>query len=148
MPKADVFDVNFADGTFKDNSPFGTKGDVKGNVTIEYDKALKRNVMKLNGKANTFGYLPFSATQKEKVANSFTLETVFSMNEIRGQGILQNTESGGIGFESTGSGYVELWAHIGGSYKRVGVQLEANKTYHLTGTYNGSEVAIYVDGKK
>ena len=34
------------------------------------------------------------------------------MNEIRGQGILQNTESGGIGFESTGSGYVELWAHI------------------------------------
>ena len=148
VPKADVFDVNFADGTFKDSSSFGTKGDVKGNVTIEYDKALKKNVMKLNGKANTFGYLPFSAAQKEKVANSFTLETVFSMNEIRGQGILQNTESGGIGFESTGSGYVELWAHIGGSYKRVGVQLEANKTYHLTGTYNGSEVAIYVDGKK
>ena len=84
---------------------------------------------------------------KEKVANTFTLETVFAMNQIRGQGILQNTESGGIGFESTGSGYVELWAHIGGSYKRVGVQLEANKTYHLTGTYNGSEVAIYVDGK-
>ncbi|SCM92442.1 Uncharacterized protein BWINRASL_00768 [Bacillus mycoides] len=148
VPKADVFDVNFLDGTFKDNSPFGTKGDVKGNVSIEYDKALKTNVMKLNGKANTFGYLPFSAAQKEKVANSFTLETVFSINEIRGQGILQNTESGGIGFESTGSGYVELWAHIGGSYKRVGVQLEANKTYHLTGTYNGSEVAIYVDGKK
>ncbi|WP_142314181.1 metallophosphoesterase [Bacillus wiedmannii] len=148
VPKADVFDVNFADGTFKDNSSFGTKGDVKGNVTIEYDKVLKKNVMKLNGKANTFGYLPFSAAQKEKVANTFTLETVFSMNEIRGQGILQNTESGGIGFESTGSGYVELWAHIGGSYKRVGVQLEANKTYHLTGTYNGSEVAIYVDGKK
>ncbi|MEI5911764.1 LamG-like jellyroll fold domain-containing protein [Bacillus cereus group sp. Bce005] len=148
VPKADVFDVNFADGTFKDNSSFGTKGDVKGNVTIEYDKALKKNVMKLNGKANTFGYLPFSAAQKEKVANTFTLETVFSMNELRGQGILQNTESGGIGFESTGSGYVELWAHIGGSYKRVGVQLAANKTYHLTGTYNGSEVAIYVDGKK
>ncbi len=117
VPKADVFDVNFADGTFKDNSPFGTKGDVKGNVTIEYDKALKKNVMKLNGKANTFGYLPFSAAQKEKVVNTFTLETVFAMNEIRGQGILQNTESGGIGFESTGSGYVELWAHIGGSYK-------------------------------
>ncbi|MFE6136195.1 LamG-like jellyroll fold domain-containing protein [Bacillus sp. NPDC057893] len=148
VPKADVFDVNFLDGTFKDNSPFGTKGEVKGNVSIEYDKALKTNVMKLNGKANTFGYLPFSATQKEKVANTFTLETVFSMNEIRGQGILQNTESGGIGFESTGDGNVELWAHIGGSYKRVGTKLEANKTYHLTGTYNGSEVAIYVDGKK
>ncbi len=63
------------------------KGDVKGNVTIEYDKALKKNVMKLNGQSNTFGYLPFSAAQKEKVANTFTLETVFSMNQIRGQGI-------------------------------------------------------------
>ncbi|WP_249686086.1 hypothetical protein, partial [Bacillus velezensis] len=69
--------------------------------------------------------------------------TVLSMNEIRGQHILQNTESGGIGVECTGSGNVELWAHIGGSYNRVGVQLEANKTYHLTGTYNRSEVAIY-----
>jgi len=61
---------------------------------------------------------------------------------------MENTESGGIGFESTGTGYVELWAHIGGSYKRIGTQLEANKTYHLTGTYNGNELAIYVDGKK
>lgn len=66
MPKADVFDVNFLDGTFKDNSSFGTKGDVKGNVSIAYDKALKTNVMKLNGQANTFGYLPFSAAQKRK----------------------------------------------------------------------------------
>ena len=86
--------------------------------------------------------------QKQKVTDTFTLETVFSMNEIRGQAIMENTESGGIGFESTGSGYVELWAHIGGSYKRIGTQLEANKTYHLTGTYNGNEISIYVDGKK
>ncbi|MBO1582244.1 LamG-like jellyroll fold domain-containing protein [Bacillus sp. XF8] len=148
VPKADVFDVNFLDGTFKDHSPFEANGNVKGNVPIEYDKTLKKHVMKLNGAANTFGYIPFSAEQKTKVENTFTLETVFSMNEIRGQGILQNTESGGIGFESTGNGYVELWAHIGGSYKRVGTQLEANKTYHLTGIYNGNEVAIYVDGKK
>ena len=42
VPKADVFDVNFLDGTFKDNSSFGTKGDVKGNVSVAYDKALKQ----------------------------------------------------------------------------------------------------------
>ena len=66
MPKADVFDVNFADGTFKDNSPFGTKGDVKGNVTIEYDKALKKNVMKLNGQSNTFDTFHFQQHKKRK----------------------------------------------------------------------------------
>ncbi|MBC6975328.1 metallophosphoesterase [Bacillus sp. Xin] len=148
VPKADVFDVNFLDGTFKDNSSFESKGDVKGNVSIEYDEALKKHVMKLNGGANTFGYIPFSAAQKAKVVDTFTLEAAFSMNEIRGQAIMENTESGGIGFESTGNGYVELWAHVGGSYKRIGTQLEANKTYHLTGTYNGNELAIYVDGKK
>lgn len=47
--KVDVFDVNFVDGIFKDNLLFGIKGDVKGNVIIEYDKVLKKNVMKLNG---------------------------------------------------------------------------------------------------
>ncbi len=47
VPKADVFDVNFLDGTFKDNSPFGVKGDVKGNVSIAYDKALKTNVYEI-----------------------------------------------------------------------------------------------------
>ncbi|WP_142315271.1 LamG-like jellyroll fold domain-containing protein [Bacillus pseudomycoides] len=147
-PKADVFDVNFLDGTFKDYSSFGANGSVKGNVAIEYEKPLKKHVMKLSGRNNTYGYIPFSNEQKEKVKDSFTLEAVFSMNQIRNQAIMENTESGGIGFESTGSGYVELWAHIGGSYKRIGVQLEANKTYHLTGTYNGSELAVYVDGKK
>ena len=148
VPKADVFDVNFLDGTFKDYSSFGANGSVKGNVAIEYEKPLKKHVMKLSGRNNTYGYIPFSNEQKEKVKDSFTLEAVFSMNQIRNQAIMENTESGGIGFESTGSGYVELWAHIGGSYKRIGVQLEANKTYHLTGTYNGSELAVYVDGKK
>ncbi|PEK71941.1 acid phosphatase [Bacillus pseudomycoides] len=148
VPKADVFDVNFLDGTFKDYSSFGANGSVKGNVAIEYEKPLKKHVMKLSGQNNTYGYIPFSNEQKEKVKNFFTLEAVFSMNQIRNQAIMENTESGGIGFESTGSGYVELWAHIGGSYKRIGVQLEANKTYHLTGTYNGSELAVYVDGKK
>ncbi|PHA44173.1 LamG-like jellyroll fold domain-containing protein [Bacillus pseudomycoides] len=148
VPKADVFDVNFLDGTFKDYSSFGANGSVKGDVAIEYEKPLKKQVMKLSGRNNTYGYIPFSNEQKEKVKDSFTLEAVFSMNQIRNQAIMENTESGGIGFESTGSGYVELWAHIGGSYKRIGVQLEANKTYHLTGTYNGSELALYVDGKK
>nr|WP_243526880.1 FN3 and LamG domain-containing metallophosphoesterase family protein [Bacillus pseudomycoides] len=148
VPKADVFDVNFLDGTFKDYSSFGANGSVKGNVAIEYEKPLKKHVMKLSGQNNTYGYIPFSNEQKEKVKDSFTLEAVFSMNQIRNQAIMENTESGGIGFESTGSGYVELWAYIGGSYKRIGVQLEANKTYHLTGTYNGSELAVYVDGKK
>ena len=38
VPKADVFDVNFLDGTFKDNSSFGTKGDVKGNVLLNMIK--------------------------------------------------------------------------------------------------------------
>ena len=78
MPKADVFDVNFADGTFKDNSPFGTKGDVKGNVTIEYDKALKKNVMKLNGQSNTFGYLPFSAAKRESSKYIYVRNGIFN----------------------------------------------------------------------
>ena len=109
-------------------------------------KALKKNVMKLNGQSNTFGYLPFSARQKEKVANTFTLETVFSMNQTVDKVFCKIQRAHGIDLSLQEVDMLNYGLTLV-AYKRVGVQLEANKTYHLTGTYNGSEVAIYVDGK-
>ncbi|WP_169907760.1 LamG-like jellyroll fold domain-containing protein [Priestia abyssalis] len=148
VPKADVFDFSFLDKTMKDFSPSNLEGSLKGNANIQYDETLKKEVLQLKGENDNFGYIPFGNVEKAKAANSFTLETVFSMNKIRNQGILMNTQGGGIGFESTNSGYVELWAHIGGSYQKVGVQMEANKTYHLLATYDGEKVTLYLDGKR
>ncbi|KNF08955.1 putative phosphohydrolase [Gottschalkia purinilytica] len=147
-PKADVFDFDFLDGKVTDASPSNIKAETMGNVKVEYDEELKKQVAKFNGENNNIIKVPFPKELRDKISKQFSLETVFKMNKIKNQGILMNTESGGIGFESTSSGLVEIWAHIGGSYKRVGVKLEANKYYHIVATYDGKEVSIYLDGKK
>lgn len=146
-PKADVFDLSFIDGTLKDNSINNANSTIVGNVGIEYDSTVKKNVAKFNGYNNNYIKSEFTTEQKNQVSEQFTLETVFKMNKIKNQGILMNTEGGGIGFESTSSGLVEIWAHIGGSYKRVGVKLEANKYYHILAAYNGSSLDLYLDGE-
>lgn len=145
-PSANVFDFDFLNGSLKDKSESQLDALVNGNIALEYNSELKQEVSKLDGKS--YMKVPFNSNLRNKVSDEFTLETVFKMNEIKNQALLLNTESGGIGFESTSNGTVEIWAHIGGSYKKVGVKLEKNKYYHLLASYNGKSLDLYLNGKK
>ncbi|MGL5378361.1 metallophosphoesterase [Clostridium sp.] len=147
-PRADVFNFDFLSKSLVDKTESGVNAEIKGDVKVEYDSEINQDVVKLSGKNNNYVKVPFGEEQKNKVTEQFSLETVFKMNTIKNQGILMNTESGGIGFESTSNGTVEIWAHIGGSYKRVGVKLEKDKYYHLLASYNGSSLDLYLDGEK
>lgn len=144
-PAKDVMNVNFSDGTGKDSSSYNTAFELKNNAKIENDSTLNKNVLVLDGSS----YVNYKITDSQlaTMTNSFTLEAIFKMNTIANQAIIENCQSSGIGFESTSSGLVELWARIGGSYQKVGVQLEANKYYDLVATYDGSTLSLYLDGK-
>lgn len=145
-PVADVFDFDFLNKSLKDKSESQLNALVKGNIDLEYNSELKQEVAKLDG--NSYMKVPFNSELRSKVTNEFTVETVFKMDEIKNQAILLNTESGGLGFESTSNGTVEIWAHIGGSYKKVGVKLEKDKYYHLLASYNGKSLDLYLNGEK
>ncbi|SHI46182.1 Carbohydrate binding domain-containing protein [Clostridium cavendishii DSM 21758] len=147
-PTADVYDFSFVNSKIVDKSSSKLTGEVIGNVKIEYEPNLKMEVAKFNGEDNNFIKVPFSSEQRGKISKSFSLETVFKMNKIGNQAIIENCEGGGIGFESTNDGTVEIWAHINGSYKRLGVKLEKDRYYHLLATYDGNEIAIYLNGNK
>lgn len=146
LPVADVIDIDFLDGTAQDHSGSNNHAAAKGSsATIAYSPEYKKYVGKLNGTANEYFTIANSDSIRN-VKNQFTLEAAFTMNTIRNQAIFGNTQSGGLSFESTSGGNVELWAHIAGSYKRIGVQLEAGKQHHLVASYDGQVIILYLNG--
>ncbi len=147
-PVADVFDFDFLDGKPTDRSIQHDDGTIVSAAAIRYDDSIKKQVLALQGNDNQFVKVPFSYEQKALVTKTFSLETVFKVHDIRNQGIIENCQGGGIGLEMTGDGTTEIWVRINGSYVRCGAPLEANRYYHAVATYDGSHVALYIDGKK
>ena len=141
----EVLNVNYIDGTAKDSSSFNTSYELKNGAQVQLDSTLNKSVLTLNGTNYANYYL--SDAQLNLITSQFTLETIFKMNTIQNQAIVENCQSSGIGFESTSTGLVELWAYIGGSYKFVGVQLQADTYYHLVATYDGSVLNLYLNGQ-
>ncbi|MBP1962795.1 LamG-like jellyroll fold domain-containing protein [Paenibacillus aceris] len=143
-----VIDIDFADGTGKDRSSAHNDAVANGSgATIVYSNVFKKYVGRMNGSNDQFFRIAPRNSIKQ-VVGEFTLEADFILNSVRNQAIFGNTESGGLSFESTSGGNVELWAYIEGAYKRIGVTLAAGIPYHLAATYDGTQIALYLNGQK
>ncbi|BFT71081.1 LamG-like jellyroll fold domain-containing protein [Paenibacillus sp. P36] len=143
-----VIDIDFADGTGKDRSTAHNDAVANGSgATIVYSNVFKKYVGRMNGTNDQYFRIAPSDSIKQ-VVGEFTLEADFIMNAVRNQAIFGNTESGGLSFESTSGGNVELWAYIDGAYKRIGVTLSAGIPYHLAATYDGTQIVLYLNGQK
>ncbi|WP_157987836.1 Ig-like domain repeat protein [Jiangella endophytica] len=145
VPDADVLDVDFEDGTpveHTQNLPartvgapvYGTDPGVPGTVaTFDGDDAL---------------VYPFTA-QWSKLTTSFSVECVFRFDgdspDQHGN-VCSDAEGGGIAID-VGGGVMEVWAHIGGAYKRINARLEPGRWYHATAVWDGSTLFLYVDGR-
>jgi len=82
------------------------------------------------------------------IEDGFSLEVLFKTcsDVTRKQAIVSNFHSGGLGFEiENGKLMFSVW--ISGGYKRVSVDVEANKEYHVVGIYSTSKLFLYVNGK-
>lgn len=141
----DVLNVDYTSGSLNDHSGYNTPVSTVGNPQIVTDSSLNKKVLALDG--NSYVNYTMTDTQLLAMSQHFTLESVFKMNKTADLVVIENTQSSGIGFETTDSGYCELWAHINGSYKRAGVQLQQGQYYDLTATYDGATINLYLDGK-
>ncbi|TDD64718.1 hypothetical protein E1262_27360 [Jiangella aurantiaca] len=145
VPEADVFDVDFEDGTpveHTQNLPprtvgapvYGTDPSVPGTVaTFDGDDAL---------------VYPFGG-QWSKLSTSFSVECVFRFNGTgpdQHGNVCSDAEGGGVAID-VGGGAMEVWAHIGGAYKRINARLEPGRWYHAMAVWDGSTLFLYVDGR-
>ncbi|MFC4102725.1 LamG-like jellyroll fold domain-containing protein [Paenibacillus xanthanilyticus] len=146
-PVADVIDIDFMDGTAKDVSGKGNDATPQGDVGIAYDPAFKKPAAWLKGRSSEFFAIQPSASIKS-VTQTASIEALFKLNSIRDHAVFGNTQSGGLSFESTDDGNMELWLHAGGSYTRIGIPLETGVVHHLVGTYDGSAATLYHNGVK
>ena len=149
-PRSDLFEVDFTDGTPAERVSDLAPQTWNTPQIIDY-APLGRKVGKFDG--TSAYYYAFSNEQYDRIRGAMTLECVFKYDEeypgsgeTRGN-LCGGKEAGGFSMTLYGS-ELSFNPHIGGSYRNTKVKLtESDRWYHAVGTYDGSKVRLYVNGK-
>lgn len=145
-PRADVFDVDFADGTSTERVQ-DLPVTVHGEPAIAEDPVLGRNTATFDGDD---ALLYPIGEQYSRLGDSMTVECVFRYNgplPTSGEtNLCANKEAGG--FSMTMYGSKLTFAVNTGSYHNAGVEIEPNQWYHAVGVFDGESktVKLYVNG--
>ena len=80
--------------------------------------------------------------------NNMTLEISFELDRIQEEIIFANCESGGVDIGvSAGNLWLEMYiSGVGYVTLNLNEGLDTNRVYNITGTYDGKEMKLYVDG--
>ena len=145
-PEADVLDVDFN----RDQTGGDTNGhDIKifGQPTLKFDEELGRNVMVFDGQDDGLRYA-MSKSDYTELVDGMTVELYYKPLDTKNNNPMGNTQLSGFCFEQkSGTNTVEFWARVGGSYVKPAAQVTKDAWNHLTATFDGSSVKIYLNGE-
>ncbi|WP_313817560.1 LamG-like jellyroll fold domain-containing protein [Citricoccus sp.] len=147
VPTADVFDVDFADGTATETAN-GLEATTHGEPVIEQDAALGRNTATFDGDDALLYPL---GDQYATLGDSMTVECTFRYNgalPTSGETNMCANKEGG-GFSMTMYANKLTFAVNTGSYHNAGIEIEPNEWYHAVGVFDGGSqtVKLYVNGE-
>lgn len=146
IPKADVMDVDFSDGTAKDQSETANAFKVVGSPVIKDSTELHKKMAVFNG-SSAYQYT-FNDAKYQKITDQVTIECMFKYNSIPSgeSDIFSNQQSGGLGLGLDG-GKLTFFAHVGGGYKQPTADIQAGQWVHAIGVVDGTSVKLYVNGE-
>lgn len=146
VPKADMMDVDFSDGTAKDNSEQGNTASVIGKPEIKDSSELHKKIASFDG-SSAYKYA-FDDTKYGKMTTNATIECMFKYNSIPSgeSDIFSNQQSGGLGL-GLNNGKLTFFAHVGGGYRQPTADIQAGQWVHAVGVVEGTSVKIYVNGE-
>lgn len=146
IPDADIFDVDFINGTEDKSSLANELGATIGNPVIEMSSELHKNIAKFDGSS---AYLyPFSQEKYDLFDENLTMECMVKFNSVPSSGeyeIFSNQQSGGIGI-ALENGELTFFAHVGGAYRTPKASVRPGQWYHVAGVVEGNSVRLYVNG--
>ncbi|GGD30880.1 hypothetical protein GCM10007231_33000 [Nocardioides daphniae] len=149
-PAADVFDVDFADGTAKDVAGGLTPQAWNNPEVVDY-APLGRKVGRFDG--SSAYYYPFSE-KYDAIKNTMSIECVFKYDADAFQAggaessgnLCASKEAGGFSITLYGD-EIAFNPHVGGAYRNTKTRItETDRWHHVVGTYDGTAVRLYVNG--
>jgi len=145
VPRADVLDVDFSDGTPKDRArDLAIK--TFGSPTVGRDDALGRDVVTLDGDdAYAYALTPHWGDISGAVTIECTFRYTGTLPTSTEASVCSGKEAGGYSIY-VNDDKVGLMAHIGGSYKVARATIAAQRWYHVVGVWTGTEIRLYVNG--
>lgn len=75
------------------------------------------------------------------------LDALYSRDGTQYVNPFANLGNGGCGFECSAAGKMQFWVSVNGSYVHPGAQISANVPVHVTGTFDGEKVCVYINGE-
>jgi len=146
-PKADILDVDFADGTPVDHAQNLTVT-TSGTPRIGKETALDKNVGTFDGVDDAYAYA--FGDQWSKISTSVSIECTFRYN-----GTLPASAEKDLCSDKEAGGYsiviyddqLTFTAYVNGAYRSVATQIVPGRWYHAVGTWDGSVERLWVDGK-
>ena len=149
----DVLDVNFLEGTAKDDGVYQTKLDLMGDAKVELDETIGKYVLSMDGDGDYLNCW-LNADQYGSMAKEMTMEVLFKADDLSAnRAIMECTQGAGMGFEVTGDGsVVDLWLYLDTDYhstssgNRLSAKVNDNKYYHLMATLKKGKLSLYLDG--
>ena len=151
LPKADMLDVDFADGTAADQSE--TKNVLKtiGSPVIKDSNEMGKRIASFNGSYDAYLY-PFGSSKYDRMKVA-TIESVFCYDEIPSgeHDMFSNQQGGGIGL-GLENGRLQFFCNVnknggGNGYVQPNAAIEAGKWYHAVGVFDGENVKLYLNGE-
>lgn len=136
---ADIVDIWTLEGKAIDISPNEYVISQIGNVTVT-DEAM---IFNKGGNLRT----PNISSQYEKMSDGFSMEMLITTGKdvTSSQNYLSNNHAGGFSF-GVANGKLQFNVHNGKDYVVTSVKIEAEKSYHVVGVYDGTNLFLYLNG--
>ncbi len=150
----DVFQMSIlSDGTVTD-AISGEKLTVTGTPSVQYDETLDRQVASFNG-TGSYDFKGW-ADHLDVMTDGFTFEIVGKVPAVPSVpyvDLVSGQETGGFGFEYAESGALFIYVYVlasdkTGYYAKTYVMLPVGEYFHLTATYDGHSLVLYLNGEK